>query len=77
MKDLFSFIQQAAYGTIMCPVCDEKFVDNNFGVSKHAVSVPSSPIEKAGRTSHETCGQCGDWNGETIEDIKAGNIFEL
>lgn len=74
MKDLFSFVQQAAYGIIMCPVCDEKFVDNNFGMSKHAVSVPT---QNHGRTSHETCGQCGDWNGEDIEDIKAGNIFEL
>lgn len=77
MKDLFSFIQQVVYGTIMCPVCDEKFVDNNFGVSKHAVSVPLTNAPRAARTSHETCGQCGNWNGEDIEDIKAGNIFEL
>lgn len=74
MKDLFSFIQQAAYGTIICPVCDKRFIDNNFGMSEHAVSVP---LPNHHRTSHETCGKCGDWSGETIEDIKAGNIFEL
>lgn len=74
MKDLFSFVQQAAYGTIICPVCDEKFVDNNFGISKHAIS---TPLPGDNRTSHETCGNCGNWQGQDIEDIKAGKIFEL
>lgn len=74
MKDFFSFIQQAAYGTIVCPVCDEKFVDSNFGVSEHSVSVP---LPNGERTSHETCGKCGDWHGQDVEDVKAGKVIEL
>jgi hypothetical protein len=74
MKDLFSFAQLASYGQIICPVCDEKFVDNNLGVSKNAVSIP---VCDGTRTLRETCGDCGDWNGQDIEDIRPVNFFGL
>lgn len=72
MKDLLSFVQYILLGSIECPVCETNFVDNNFGVSKHAVTVT---LPDGNKTSHETCGACGDWQGEDLNAIKEGSYL--
>lgn len=57
---------------IICPVCGDDFI-YAVGVSRHSVSM----VLNRRLTSHETCGECGDWQGEDLSAIMEGMIVEL